>query len=535
MTQKSLIVVYLLVCFGQPSARSQPVLVGGQKQLLADNYIVADVHKVSRSLGKVAKANGGKPLSFTRLGREGRRVPIDVWPLFASVYYDAQRTRFRMWHRISFQGNPDRQLNDREIGVGVDYLRGYSESRDGLHFDFVSDLKGLTSSGDTNLAVTIDDHETDPNHRYKIGYDSAGVHAAALAHSADGIHWTPYNDGKPVTYRASDFPNQIVWDDNAQAYRLFTRTDFGQGGGPFAGKVDEFLEVRGVRSMVNADVKGDPTAWVLERHWLFDGIPQISKNRPPMLELLKDPAYVSRARREAYRRQIYAMTDWTYEGIHFALMAVLEWPADVSEGTETDHVTRHERSIENYYIATSRDAISWDFRWVYAGQPLVPRGPSGAWDKDMIFPTSHIVTFKDRHWIYYGGTNERHGAAEKDVWFERDGTLGLAWLRLDGFVGLRAGEEPGWVKTRPFKLEGKRLEVNVDAREGGTISIEVLDEAGQAIEGFSRNEAMPYPSVDELRLRPRWGQRDDLSALAGRTIRLRFHLQNAVLYAFQIL
>ena len=172
MTQKSLIVVYLLVCFGQPTARSQPVPVGGQKQLLADDYIVADVHKVSRSLGKVAKANGGKPLSFTRLNREGRRVPIDVWPLFASVYYDAQKKRFRLWHRISFQGNPDRQLNDREIGVGVDYLRGYSESRDGLHFDFVSDLKGLTTSGDTNLAVTIDDHRVHDRRRALLSLDA---------------------------------------------------------------------------------------------------------------------------------------------------------------------------------------------------------------------------------------------------------------------------------------------------------------------------------------------------------------------------
>jgi len=61
------------------------------------------------------------------------------------------------------------------------------------------------------------------------------------------------------------------------------------------------------------------------------------------------------------------MTDWIYEGVYFALMAVLEWPADVSEGTETDHVTRHERSIENYYIATGRDATSWDFRWSASG------------------------------------------------------------------------------------------------------------------------------------------------------------------------
>ena len=204
-----------------------------------------------------------------------------------------------------------------------------------------------------------------------------------------------------------------------------------------------------------------------------------------MAEFLKDSDYITRARQEAYRRQVHTMTDCIYEGVHFALMALLEWPSAVSKGTETDHVTRHERSIANYYIATGRDAPGWDFRWVYAGRPLIARGPTGAWDKDMIFPTSHIVTFQDRHWIYYGGANERHSTAENDVSFEHDGSFGLAWLRLDGFVGLRAGEEPSWVKTKPFKLEEKRLEVNVDARKGGRIRIEVLAEAGQAIGGFA--------------------------------------------------
>ena len=81
---------------------------------------------------------------------------------------------------------------------------------------------------------------------------------AALAHSGDGIHWTPYNHGQPVTHRAADTCNQILWDPEARIYRLFTRTDFGTRGG--AG------EIRGARSMTNTDVKaniGLPTGtWI---------------------------------------------------------------------------------------------------------------------------------------------------------------------------------------------------------------------------------------------------------------------------------
>lgn len=528
---------------GAEPAPEATVFVGLRKQLLVDDHIVAETKNVTRRLGAVSKANDGQPLAFTRKNENGGRVPIDVWPLFVSPYYDAARQRFRMWHRMSFDDTSRRQasknVTDEQVGVGTSYHRAYSESADGLHFELVGLLKGLTTSGDTNLAVTIDEHETDPAHRYKIGYDcECKVHAAALAHSADGIDWTPYNHGEPVTYRASDFPNQILWDGDVNAYRLFTRTDFGWGGGPLAGKVDvriadKHLEVRGVRSMRNRDFKSDPRAWTLEHHFLFDGNESIPSTRPPIEELLQNPEYLDRIRAEALRRQIYAMTDWVYEGVHFALMAVLEYPTDVSEGIQTDHVTRHERSIENFYIATSRDGIGWNFHWIYAGQPLVPRGLARSWDKDMLFPTTQIVTQGDKHWIYYGGNNERHGAAEKGVWFVRHGGIGLAWLRLDGFVALAADGTDGLVTTRPFRLEGKRLELNLDAR-GGTARVAVLDAAGQPIPGFEPAAATRRQGVDSLRFQPTWKNHADLSALQGQTVRLQIHLDRARLYAFQV-
>ncbi|MFO1019413.1 MAG: hypothetical protein U0903_01745 [Planctomycetales bacterium] len=406
-------------------AAEHAVPVGLHKQLLVDDHVVAETVNLTRRIGTVTKANNGNPLHFFRTVKGSEKATVDAWPLFTSVYYDPARQKFRMWHRVSLNDSSRRKTKANatveELGIGTSYYRGYSESTDGLNFELVSLLQGLTTSGDTNLVVTIDEHESDPAHRYKIGYDCDGpVHAAALAHSADGISWTPYNRGKPVTYRASDFPNQIEWDPALKTYRLLTRTDFGDGGGPLAGKVDvkignKFLEVRGVRSMTNPDIKTHPEAWTLEHHFVLDGEESISPNRPPIEQRLKDPQYLERVRREALRRQIYAMTDWLYEGVHFGLIAVLEYPTDVSEGLQTDHVTRHERSIENFYIATCRDGVSWNFHWIYAGQQIVPRGTFRAWDKDMIFPTSRIVTHQDKHWIYYGANNERHGSAEKNV------------------------------------------------------------------------------------------------------------------------
>ena len=519
--------------------------IGVNKQLLVDDFVIAESKNVVRELGQVTKANDGKPISFTRVTEDGEHVPVDIWAAYNSPYYDKDRKVFRLWHRVSLadtsRPGKDADSTVEQIGVGTDFKRGYSESTDGIHYVFKAFLEGLTTSGDTNLAVTIDEHETDPEHRYKIGYDCAGgINAAAIAHSADGIHWTPYNDGKPVTYRASDFPNQVYWDPGVNAYRLLTRTDFGDGGGPFADTVKvklsngKMLEVRGARSMTNPDVKADPTNWTLDRHWLFDGRERIPVDRPPIEELLKDPEYVADLEKEAKRRQLYMMTDWMYEGVHIGLLAALEYPSDLSEGTKEDFHKRHKRSIENFFIATCRDGVSWDWHWVYAGKPIVPRGPDGSWDKDMVFPPTHLVTHDDKHWIYFGGCNERHPSAEYEAWIQRQSGIGLAWLPLDRFVSLAAGDKAGEFTTKPFKLEEKGIELNIATEDDGWVNLEVLDENGQPLSEFSGDNAVKFKNVDELRAKPLWANRSDMEELVGKTVQLRFTLQDAEIYAFQI-
>jgi hypothetical protein len=462
--------------------------IGTRKQLLADDLVIAATEGVQRVLHQATKANDGQPVRFWKQDDEDRRVPLKAW-VYASPYYDEQRGVFRMWSRVL----PD--------GRSMRY--GYSESKDGVNFDFITELEGLHSNGDYNSVVYIDPHETDPAHRYKIGYDGAPPgfpNGACLAHSADGIHWTPYNDGKPVTGRAADFTNCLIWDEAVGTYRLFTRTDFGPGGGP-----DEH---RGMRGMTNADVKANPTGWTTVRNWVLD----------------------REGKDELRRRQIYTMTDWSYCGVHFGLFSVYEWPGDFSEAMETDHVKRHERDVLNYYIATCRDGDSWDLTWIYVGRPLVERGGDGAWDKDLILPANWIVTQADRHWIYYGGANERHGT-EGVFQPQRDGAIGLATLRLDGFISLTADEKPGIVLTRPFEVKGEALEVNVDAGRG-ELRVEVLDASGKPLPGYSGQSATPHRNVDELRLSPRWAK--PFSELKTQTIRLRFRLRNAALYAFQV-
>ena len=98
-------------------------------------------------------------------------------------------------------------------------------------------------------------------------------------------------------------------------------------------------------------------------------------------------------------------------------------------------------------------------------------------------------------------------------------------------VARGGGVEWASVFPRPLRIEGPRLRANVDAWRG-RVAAEVLDaDSGTAIEGYGRDDAVPA-MVDGLDEPLRWKGRGDLAGLVGRTVRLRFWLWQAELYAF---
>ena len=97
---------------------------------------------------------------------------------------------------------------------------------------------------------------------------------------------------------------------------------------------------------------------------------------------------------------------------------------------------------------------------------------------------------------------------------------------------MEAKGQAGTITTRPFKLGGNRLQVNVKGQE---FAVEVLDAEGEPLPGFSVSEAGRHRSVDQLRLEPTWRGRSKFSSLKGQIVRFRFHLENAVIYSFQVL
>ena len=182
-------------------------------------------------------------------------------------------------------------------------------------------------------------------------------------------------------------------------------------------------------------------------------------------------------------------------------------------------------------LVCSTDGIDW--QRVHR-EPLLALGGEGTWDEAISLVGRPIVA-RDRIYMYYTGvgrTVQTPGVEEPQKLSEWNVDTGLATLRLDGFASLDAGAGEGRLVTEPIGLNGQQLEINVDAAAGAA-RVEVLDEGGEVIEGYSREDAAPILG-DQLRAWTTWRGDDGIRALAGRRVRLSVYLQNASLYALSL-
>ena len=477
--------------------------IGLQKQLLVDDYVIAEKQNVTRELGEPKKVGivmrPSVPTDFDPVKKYPNGLPE------SGGYYEFGR-------RLSVVWNKRREKFQMLYRASAENMTGYAESSDGIHW-----TKPLVSQDGKSNLITFRRRNRgtfyeasfmiDPTlpwghpEKYKAAYNPGNT-KCALGYSADGIHWSGYNDGKSATGRAADTFNQILWDHISRRYMFLTRTDLGADGG--------LEESRSTRIMVHEegnDLMAWPTAWkTLANINVDDPKRRKSVNGVPMF-------------------QMESMNVWPYENVYFGLMHVLT--AGELTGAEgridvEDPDKRHDADVIDYFIGTSRDGANYDKTWIHAQKPFVPRGPSGSFDKGMLQPSPEIITRGDEHLIFYTGQFNRHHSPKSTK--RETGKIGLAKLPLDRFIGFRAGDEIGTLITKPFELDGDQLLVNV-AAENGWIQIELLDASGSVMPGCSTK----HERVDELRLDPNWVR---LAKLKGTTVKLKFTLRNAKLYAF---
>ena len=162
-------------------------------------------------------------------------------------------------------------------------------------------------------------------------------------------------------------------------------------------------------------------------------------------------------------------------------------------------------------LVVSRDGRSW--RRATPFFEFMRAGMYDAWDCDHVALHKPLVK-DDVIYIYYSGGSVANSANDPDHpqhhWGRRE-AIGVATMRLDGFVSLDGCGPESSVTTRPLRFAGDRLEVNarapVEAADGtpteerphGRFAVEVLDINSVPVPGYSREDCDVF-SGDDVRL-----------------------------------
>ena len=192
--------------------------------------------------------------------------------------------------------------------------------------------------------------------------------------------------------------------------------------------------------------------------------------------------------------------------------------------------------LHEVQLCVSRDGRRFSrFRSPYVRNGLIHDRHGFRGEPDCGITAMCIGMVRDGDWLYqyYAGMGRIHGGGSvaEDSAFP-EGAVFRVRQRLDGFVSADADCTGGEFLTPPLTFSGRRLCLNADCGGLGEIWVELQDAAGMPLPGFSMDETV---SIDRNGTAQEvwWKAGPDVGCLAGRSIRLRFRMRSAKLYAFQ--
>ncbi|MDY0168631.1 MAG: hypothetical protein RBS80_18935 [Thermoguttaceae bacterium] len=221
--------------------------------------------------------------------------------------------------------------------------------------------------------------------------------------------------------------------------------------------------------------------------------------------------------------QLYSLNAVAYESLMIGMHYIHRGPNNrVCEEGKFPKLTDLE-------LGFSRDGFHWHRP---SREPfLAGTRREGDWDRAYLHGTTGVfVTFGDKLVFPYTGFSGIAPDGSRGLY--HGASIGLAFLRRDGFASMDAGPDGGTLTTRPVVFDGKHLFVNAKV-PGGVLQAEVLDERGQAIEPFTLANSIPF-SGDSTLQPMTWKGGSDLGELRGRPVRFRFKLVRGSLYAFWV-
>lgn len=464
------------------------------RYLLIDDQLIQERHGLTRTV-HAAIRHSGNPILFPEPAWEGAMVP-------STVLFDEDDGLFKMWYLT----------HARVPGVDSTYVTGFATSENGIHwerpeigtYEFEGSRRNNLCMGNTagGMGVIKDLHDPDPARRFKTLFWRGGNRSKAdeargagtgeqrgfyAGYSPDGMHWTLVSES-PVLTGTGDTESLFGWDDAYDAYVAYVRP---------GGKRQPGVPRRVIGRSVSTDFVtwSEPAAVILP-----------DADDPPLAE--------------HYFMPVQRFHD------HYVGIVHVYVPSPDPYGPFWPELT------------ASRDGIRWRRLNDHGHQRLLHPGEPGSFDSGMIRCARGIIERGDELWVYYGGWHEDHGASRKHRHMttpreaqRKAAAVGLARLRLDGFVSLDAGAAAATLATRALPWSGDGVTINARVTApGGSVTAALLDEHSYAIPGCAAADCAPFTG-DATRHRLAWTGLPDARRLAGQRVTVTLTLQHAALYS----
>ena len=452
-------------------AGEAPLHPGRELQPFFDDYLLAEIRGVERVAG--VPASRDSVLNFDRPW-EGR------FCAYITVLQDGGL------YRLYYRGQPS---------AAAAAVTCYAESDDGAHWRKPAlGLHTWAGQADTNIILAGDPTASEnftpfidrnpaalPAERYKaVGGAKQALRAFV---SPDGLHWGALQPEPVFTRGEFDSQNVAFWSAAEGCYVLYFR----EWAGPDRAQ-------RTVARTTSTDFRH----WTEPHVMVFDGAPpeQLYTNvtqtyyRSPLLSVAFPSRFVpGRQWLDAAEARALAVPDGREKDV-----------SDVVFLT-TRGGLHYQRGLPGALIPPGPDPADWVGRSNMVALGLVP------------LPSGGMGLFRQHH--YASPTNH----------------LELYAYREDGIAYLRDTAGNGTILTKPFVAMGTGLWLNFATSAPGSISVEVLDEAGIPLPQFSGPNAA-HLCGNRVAREVTWAS-TTWAQLSGWPVRLRITLDDAELYSLQ--
>ncbi|MBI2425678.1 MAG: hypothetical protein HYV27_22825 [Candidatus Hydrogenedentes bacterium] len=456
----------------------EPLELGSRRELFVDRFLVESFTDTQLRLGHPVKED--VVLTFDAPW-EGRYCG------YVSLCTDGPA------HRIYYRGLPlaGKDGSDTEVTC-------VAESADGLHWTKpelgLFEVNGSKSNNvvlaglppfSHNFAPFLDSRPgVAPDARYKALAGTSATGLAAFA-SEDGYSWRKLVDEAVIAEGAFDSQNVAFWSEAEQCYVAYFRT-WSEG------------DYDGIRTVSRA-TSPDFVTWSAPQQMEFGDTPLEHLYTNQTTPYPRAPhLYVSLAARFMPGRRVVSEEMAKSLGVEGA------YAGDCSDSV----------------LMTSRGGAQYDRTFMEGF--LKPGIGLENWTSRTNYPARGFIQTREDELSFY--VQENYG--------QPTARLRRYSLRPDGFASLYTGYKGGEMRTHPLTFTGEGLYLNFATSAAGEVRVEILDANGSALPGFALDDAEPAIG-NELERRVSWKGGASLAPIAGQTVRLRFVMKDAELFAIQ--